>query len=186
MLPQQIAIEGIFDYNNGASTAGTGSIVFGKEDTYTSALTAIKSYIGFETINNNTTTEKARIDSSGRLLVGTSTASGTSACSITATAGVFSTDREGATIANGASISVTVPTRGGGACYLVTASRRQGTSDNFQGLFLVHYSSNSSPQAVITINALSSMTLSAATDQITLTNGLGFNTAATLSAVRIG
>jgi hypothetical protein len=140
----------------------------------------------FATSGNDTANERARIDTSGRLLVGTSTASGTSAGSVTATAGVFSTNRASGTIANGASISVTVPTRGAGACYLVTASRRQGAGDNFQGLFLVHYSSNSSPQAVITINALSSMTLSAGTDQITLTNGLGFNTAATLSAVRIG
>jgi len=130
--------------------------------------------------------ERARIDSSGRLLVGTSTASGTSAGSVTATAGIFSTNRATGTISNGNSISVTVPTRGAGFCYLVTASRREGTADNKQGLYLVHYALDQLPQAVIALNALASMTLSASTDQITLTNNLGFNTAATLCAVRIG
>jgi hypothetical protein len=161
--------------------AGTGPLA--RVQTTSSGTTGT---ITFGTAAATTLLERARIDSSGRLLVGTSTASGTSAGSVTATAGIFSTNRATGTISNGNSISVTVPTRGAGFCYLVTASRREGTADNKQGLYLVHYALDQLPQAVIALNALASMTLSASTDQITLTNNLGFNTAATLCAVRIG
>jgi hypothetical protein len=73
---QNIKIEGIFDYNNGTSDASAGAIVFGKQGTYTTATTANDSYLAFETVTDNSSTEKLRINSTGQLIT---TISGTAA-----------------------------------------------------------------------------------------------------------
>jgi len=73
---QNIKIEGIFDYNNGTSDASAGAILFGKEGTYTTTTTANDSYLAFETVTDNSSTEKVRINSTGQLIT---TISGTAA-----------------------------------------------------------------------------------------------------------
>ena len=68
---------GIFEGYATSVTAGSkalGSIAFLRENT---SNTALSSYTGFYTNNAGTVSEKARIDSSGRLLVGTTTTSST-------------------------------------------------------------------------------------------------------------
>jgi len=69
---QNIKIEGIFDYNNGTSDASAGAIVFGKDGTYTTATTNNDSYLALETVLNNTSTERLRITSDGKVGIGLS------------------------------------------------------------------------------------------------------------------
>ena len=62
---------GIFEARATAQSSGTdrlGQIYFGRDNTSTTALSA---YMGFSTAANGTFAERARIDSSGNLLVGT-------------------------------------------------------------------------------------------------------------------
>ena len=73
---QSVGIVGVLDYNTGGSVASAGSITFGKEGTYTTSTAEIDGYLGFATTLNNSITEKCRITSDGKLLVGTSSASG--------------------------------------------------------------------------------------------------------------
>jgi len=74
---QNIRIEGILDYNNGTSDASAGAIVFGKDGTYTTSTANIDSYLALETVLNNTSTERFRITSSGRVGIGTTSPSTT-------------------------------------------------------------------------------------------------------------
>lgn len=138
---------------------------------------------------SDTPVERMRITNAGDLLIGGTLPSSPNAQITTGgnvqINGAFYNVSNSATINNAASVSVTVPSRGAGFCYLVSVSRRQSTNDNFQGLYLVHYGADSTPQAVITVVALGSMTVSASGATITLTNGLGFLTAATIVATRI-
>ena len=67
--------------NSGAFKSQAGTIEVGREQDWTSADTNIDSYMAFSTYLNNASTEKLRIDSSGNLLVGKTSAN-------TATAGV--------------------------------------------------------------------------------------------------
>lgn len=146
----------------------------------------VPAYLTFATTpttGSTTPLERMRIASGGDLLFGGTLPSSPN-ISIFSSGLIINVATDG-TINNGASISVTVPSRAAGACYLVAVSRRQGNTDNFQGLYLVHYSVDSTPQAVITITALASMTVSASGATITLTNNLGFLTAARISALRI-
>ena len=74
---QTARILALFDYNNSGVAVSAGAITFGKEGTYTGGTGNVDSYLSFSTVLNNSTAEKCRITSDGKLLVGTDTARST-------------------------------------------------------------------------------------------------------------
>ena len=69
LTTQAISIEGVLDYNNNASAAFAGKILFGKEGTYTTNISTINSYLSFSTVSSNVLNERLRIGSNGNITI---------------------------------------------------------------------------------------------------------------------
>ena len=129
------------------------------------------------TTNN---TERARIDSSGNLLVGTTSTSGPGGASIVG--GLFRSVAASGTIAN--ATSTTLFTIGTSTTYLVTV--QTGNVSGLSTTALVHYAPGGNPVVrtnLVQDNGNFAITISGANVQIT--NNLGGTVGYTFSAVRI-
>ena len=132
--------------------------------------------------NNGAANERARIDSSGNLLVGTTTAAPTAPFNGTAVAGVFRTIATSGSVTNGG--NTTLFTISVDTVYLVTVQ-----TQNASGLSttaIVRYVTGGNPVATTTLyadNAGFAVTVSGTA--VRITNNLGGNVAFAHSSVRI-
>jgi hypothetical protein len=167
-------------------SGGGGELDFGNQTVRHAAIASLNgSVLAFYTNSTNSgaaVTEKARIDSSGNLMVGTNTVNPTAPFSNAIVGGVFRTIGTSGGLANGA--SATLFTIGVDTAYLVTIQ-----TQNASGLSttaIVRYVTGGNPVAVTILYAdNAAFTVTVSGTAVRATNNLGGGIAYSHSSVRI-
>ena len=157
-----------------SSTSGRGSVYFSDG---TSGGDTFVGYLDYDHSNNSMlfgtgATERARIDSSGNLLVGTTSASGSMGNASVLNAGIFSTLSGSVSSSSGAAVTIAVANQNyANATYIVSCGISSGAPATYSAVAIV--SADNNVLRVTTLQSATLMTISVSGTNIQATQSSG-------------